>query len=142
MPLFRGATARMILAHLPTYQQKNLLLNHAKEIADSGLGETWEEFRGNLKAMRRDGSCVSFGQIDNTLVGIGAPIFLGQGDVTGSLSFIVSRAGLKDARIEELRAAVKVAAAEVSERLDLVMSVTNGGNQASRSPRRLAAGTR
>ena len=78
----------------------------------------------------------------NTLVGIGAPIFLGQGDVTGSLSFIVSRAGLKDARIEELRAAVKVAAAEVSERLDLVMSVTNGGNQASRSPRRLAAGTR
>jgi len=40
-----------------------------------------------------------------------------------------------------LRAAVKVAAAEISERLDLVMSVTKGGNQASRSPRRLAAGT-
>jgi DNA-binding IclR family transcriptional regulator len=142
MPLFRGATARVILAHLPTYQQKNLLLTYGKEIAESGLGENWDEFRGNLKTLRREGSCVSFGQIDNTLVGIGAPIFLGQGDVTGSLSFIVSRGGLKEARIEELRAAVKAAAAEISERLDLVMSVANGGNQASRSPRRLAAGTR
>lgn len=142
MPLFRGATARMILAYLPTYQQKNLLLNHAREIAEAGLGETWEEFRTNLKAMRKEGSHVSWGQIDSNLVGIGAPVFHGQGEVTGSLSFIVARKGLEEARIQELRQAVMAAAAEISGRLDRMTAAPNSTQPMPRSSRRLSSGGR
>src|ERR1700692_3092660 len=51
-PLFQGSPSRVILAHLPTYQLRNLALNHQKDIAAAGLGENWTEFRDGMRAIR------------------------------------------------------------------------------------------
>jgi DNA-binding IclR family transcriptional regulator len=96
MPLFRGATARIILAYLPTRTLKGLFARGAEEIAAAGLGRDWAEFRAHLAKMRRDGFCVSRSELDPGRVGVAAPIFDEDHAVLGSLSFV-----LPDERADE-----------------------------------------
>jgi DNA-binding IclR family transcriptional regulator len=89
MPLFRGATSKIILAHLPTRTLKTLFTREAVDIAAAGLGRTWDEFRQLLAGLRRAGMIVSRGEIDPGRVGIAAPIFDKDRAVLGSLSFVL-----------------------------------------------------
>src|SRR6266702_1255521 len=86
MPLYRGATSKIILAHLPGRTLKALLARDAGEIADAGLGAGWEDFRRGLAAIRRAGVSVSRGEIDPGRIGVAAPIFDKDRVVLGSLS--------------------------------------------------------
>lgn len=97
--LFQGSPSRVILAHLPTYQLRNLALGYQKEIAAAGLGENWLEFRDGLRAIRRTGYLVA-SDIDKALVGISAPIFHAPGAVTASLCLVRVKANVteEDAR--------------------------------------------
>ena len=94
MPLFSGATAKTILAHLSTYQLNNIMLQHADEIAVAGLGRNWAEFSANIRALRRERILISHGEVDPGLVGIGAPLFDSGSRIVGSLIFIVDEARL------------------------------------------------
>lgn len=116
-PMFRGATAKPILANLPPYQLRNLMLWHAQEIREAGLGADWDEFRGNLKRLRTAGVCVSHGEVDPGLMGIGAAIFSPDEKVVGSLVFITAQARTPADRLELLQARIRQAAAEVSRNL-------------------------
>jgi DNA-binding IclR family transcriptional regulator len=89
-PLFQGSPSRVILANLPTYQLRNLALNHQREIAAAGLGENWTEFRDGLRAIRRAGYFAG-SDIDKALIGISAPIFHAPGAVTASLCLVRTR---------------------------------------------------
>lgn len=139
-PMFRGATAKPILANLPPYQLRNLMLWHATEIREAGLGEDWDEFRANLKRLRAAGVCVSHGEVDRGLMGIGAAIFSPEQKVVGSLVFIAAEAHTSAERLDVLQARIQVAAAEVSQNLQAPQS--NGaaaiGIMPSR-PRRIKA---
>lgn len=92
-PLFLGSPSRVILAHLPTYQLRNLALNHQSEIAAAGLGHTWTEFRDGMRAIRKTGYLVA-SDIDKALVGISAPIFHAPGSVAASLCLVRRRENL------------------------------------------------
>src|SRR5499427_6993337 len=59
MPLFRGATSKIILAHLPARTLKTLFAREAADIAAAGLGTTWDDFRHSLAGLRRAGVCVT-----------------------------------------------------------------------------------
>jgi DNA-binding IclR family transcriptional regulator len=89
-PLFKGSPSRVILAHLPTYQLRNLALHHQAEIADAGLGATWTEFRDGMRSIRRTGYLAA-SDIDKALVGISAPIFHAPGAVAASLCLVRRR---------------------------------------------------
>jgi len=86
-PLFQGSPSRVILAHLPPYQLRNLALNHQAAIAAAGLGQNWAEFRDAMRAIRRTGYLVA-SDIDKALVGVSAPIFHAPGAVAASLCLV------------------------------------------------------
>jgi len=89
MPLFRGATSQIILANLQSRSLKPLFARHTQEIAATGLGHTWDEFRKSLATLRRAGACITAGEVDPGRVGIAAPIFSGERAILGSLSFVL-----------------------------------------------------
>src|SRR5215831_6146883 len=62
MPLYRGATAKIILAHLPSRTLKSLFAHDADEIATAGLGKSFDEFRRSLTSLRRAGICITHGE--------------------------------------------------------------------------------
>lgn len=137
-PMFKGATAKPILANLPPYQLRNLMLWHSAEIRDAGLGDDWDEFRANLKRIRTNGVYVSHGEVDQGLMGIGSAIFSPEQKVVGSLVFITAEVRTPPERLDLLKQRIQEAASQVSANLHTPQ--TNGepaiGIMPSR-PRRL-----
>jgi len=116
MPLFGGATSKVILAHLPSRKLKSLFAGNAAEIAQAGFGETFEAFRGTLAAIRRAGVVVTHGEIDAGRVGVAAPVFDRDRAILGSLSFALSAGRADEALIERLQPLIKSGARTI-ERL-------------------------
>ena len=85
--LFLGAPSRAILASLPAHQLQRLFLYHANEVAAAGLGGSWVEFRDRMKDVRK-ASYAKASDIDQSLVGISAPIFAAPNVVTASLCLV------------------------------------------------------
>jgi DNA-binding IclR family transcriptional regulator len=115
MPLYRGATSKIILAHLPPRTLKALFAHDAAEITAAGLGAGWEEFRRGLAAIRRAGVSISHGEIDAGRIGVAAPIFDKDRAVLGSLSLALPAQHVDDAQVERL-APLTVAGAREIER--------------------------
>lgn len=118
MPLYRGATAKIILAHLPPRALKSLYGHDAAEIAAAGLGADWAEFRGHLAALRRQGVAVSKGEIDPGRVGIAAPIFDRDRAVLGSLSFVLPAPRADETLIGRLASLTSAGAREIERAMD------------------------
>jgi DNA-binding IclR family transcriptional regulator len=114
MPLFRGATSKIILAYLPPRTLKSLFTRNAAAIAEAGLGNTWEEFRQQLAVLRREGVAVAHGELEVGRAGIAAPIFEGH-SILGSLSFVLPEARTDDTLIGRL-APLTIAGAREIER--------------------------
>lgn len=85
MPMFRGAMAKTILAHLPPYHLRNIMAWHGAEIRAAGLGESWDEFRSQMAKLRRAGVVVTRAEVVPHLIGLGAPLFDRDQRVLGSL---------------------------------------------------------
>src|SRR5260221_7944051 len=116
MPLFLGATSKIILAHLPARALKSMFEKHAAEIAKARLGADLDAFRASLAAIRRAGFVVTHGEIDPGRVGIGAPLFDRDHNILGSLSFALPDHRADDALLGRL-APLLVSGAREIERL-------------------------
>jgi len=131
--LFRGALAKVILAHLPAHQLKQLYASSRPEIAAAGLGVDWTGFRKILLAIRRDGYCMTCGEAYSGICGIAAPIFSRRGLVLGSVGVVFRTTDYRPEDQERLVGAVKAAGEEASSairnyhlRLDFAARSING----------------
>ena len=113
MPLFRGATSRIILAYQPTRLLKTLYAKHEADIHKSGIGASWEEFRGAMSKLRKAGYVVSRGEIDTGRIGIGAALLGDDRGVIGGLSYVIPEA--TDAKLIPFLASVIQAGAREIE---------------------------
>jgi len=117
MPIFRGATSKVILAHLPWRQQKREYDGNAQALSQAGLGADWKSFSSGLRDIRKQGYCISRGEVDPGRMGIAAPLFNPDGKVAHSLSAVVWQDGVDDARAHSLAGLVVDAASRISRAL-------------------------
>ncbi|MBO6538020.1 MAG: HTH domain-containing protein [Rhizobiaceae bacterium] len=75
MPLFLGATSKVILAHLPAKGLQRLYLENERKIRERLSDATWKSFKDQLAIIRRDGYCLTRSEIAEGRVGLAAPIF-------------------------------------------------------------------
>ena len=118
MPLFRGATSKVILAHLPARTLKSLYEQSGGEIYQANLGDSFEEFRAGLAAIRRTGVAVSRGEIDPGRVGVGVPLFDRDRTILGSLSFALSESRASDRLIARLTPLLTQGAREIERAMN------------------------
>jgi DNA-binding IclR family transcriptional regulator len=117
IPLFRGASSRIILANLPSRTLKSLFEQNLAAIAEAALGTSWDDFRQRLGALRREGVAVARGELDAGRVGIAAPIFEGQA-ILGSLSFVLPAERTDDTLIGRLGPLTIAGAREIERAMD------------------------
>ncbi|SLN66466.1 IclR family transcriptional regulator [Oceanibacterium hippocampi] len=114
-PLFRGSPSKAILANLPPHQLRTIMLHESRQIRAAGLGEDWQEFRDNMRAVRNAGVCVAYGELDPDLIGISAPIFRSAGDVAGSLTVVLTKKEYQDSDLEPFVEMAKRMAEEINK---------------------------
>jgi DNA-binding IclR family transcriptional regulator len=117
MPLFRGAASKIILAHMPLRTVKALHEEHAQEFAQADLGQTWDEVKERLRALREAGESVTRGEVDAGLCGLSVPLLDGSDAITGSLSFVLPARHFKAATARELSARLRQGAQKIAATL-------------------------
>lgn len=118
-PMFRGATSKVILAHLSPRTISNLWRDHRREIVAAGFGPGFEDFKAALKMLRQEPVNVSSSEVDAGRTGIAAPLFDSNGRVTGSLSIVLLSPRANERAIARLRVAVLGAAREIERARDV-----------------------
>jgi DNA-binding IclR family transcriptional regulator len=116
-PLFRGAAPKVILSHLPRPQLVKLYEGAAAEVADSGLGRNWTEFRSMLADVRRRGFYWSRGELEPGVSGAAVPIFNADGDVAAGLALVGLTAALDAVGEPRLKTLLDRAQTQIQSRI-------------------------
>jgi len=101
-PLLRGAASRVILAHLSRASIGTTIEARRDELAPAGLGDSLEEARARLRAIRQRGWDCTMGDVTPGVTGVAAPIFDQNGLVLGSLSITIGESRLSPERQAEI----------------------------------------
>ncbi|HEX6980856.1 MAG TPA: IclR family transcriptional regulator [Alphaproteobacteria bacterium] len=126
LPMFRGAASKAILAHLPPRHLRRLYDAHPAQIAEAGLGASWDEFKDRLRTIRRNGLCISRGELTPGTTGLSVPLFSPQRQVLGSLS-IAHRGAMDEPSAARIGALLIAAGREI----DAVIVAALGGTATS-----------
>lgn len=141
-PLFLGAPSRIILANLTQQQLQRLFLHHPQDITAAGLGRNWLEFRDNMRTISKQGY-VAASDIDKSLVGVAAPVFLPSGEVTASLCLVKMRKDVTEEDVAAMGQTVIRAADQISDKLrrrrPSAASPANPGKSPGKAPPKKAA---
>ncbi|MEI9806142.1 MAG: IclR family transcriptional regulator [Pseudolabrys sp.] len=87
-PLVWGATARVMLAYM-TEQEVATALKRREPSPARQLMPDAAELRASLAQIRRDGYGITFAHRTLSTVGIAAPFFDGEGEIVGSIGFLI-----------------------------------------------------
>lgn len=135
MSIFRGAMAKIILAHLSPYQLRNVALHHADEIRAAGLGDTWPEFRVQMLELTRQGFAITRAEMRPHGGGISAPIFDQDDKILGSITFVVRHDRWETTNFEKLRVWIT----EAAERITKMIAEAAASDEARENDHRTAA---
>lgn len=122
MPMFRGASSKVIFANLPSRTARWFFDEYHDEIAAGGLGSDWETIKLNLRRIRRAGLHITRGEVDSGRVGIAAPVFGPDRNVIGSITMAIPDSEATPQFIANISALVQAAAREINAGLQFLSS--------------------
>ncbi|MGH9641967.1 MAG: IclR family transcriptional regulator [Terriglobales bacterium] len=117
MPMFLGASSKIIFANLPSRSARWFFTKYHDEIANAHLGATWDEVKVNLRRIRKTGISVTHGEVDAGRVGIAAPVFASQGTVIGSITLVLLEKDATPEIVANSSALVQAAGREIDAAL-------------------------
>lgn len=112
-PIYLGATSKIIIAHLSKARLTKIYNDYKEEICQAGLGKDWKEFQTNLNEWRKNGYCMTHGELTEGITGISAPVFFHE-QIIGSLTLILPTSRIEVFNVEKLIALLKDAAEKIS----------------------------
>jgi DNA-binding IclR family transcriptional regulator len=116
-PLFRGAAPKVLIASLPRASLQRLYNARAGEISAAQLGDTWEEFRRCMNAIREPSMYVSLGEVERRLGAAAVPVLNQDGEVLAALALVGRTPAIRAAGDAKLGRWLNKAALEVQARL-------------------------
>jgi DNA-binding IclR family transcriptional regulator len=120
MPMFRGASSKVIFANLPSRTARWFFDRYPEEIAAAELGSDWETVKVNLRRIRRAGLHITRGEVDEGRVGIAAPVFGRDRVVIGSVTMAIPQSEATPEFIANISALVQAAACEIDAGLEFL----------------------
>ena len=109
MPLYRGMLSKAVLAALPRGHLRRLYDANPDEVHANPFAADFASLLAHVKAIRSAGYCVTHGELDPGLCGIGVPLSYPARRLTAALGFIIS--GQRFASLDESRLASLLRAA-------------------------------
>lgn len=116
MPLYRGATSKIILACLPPAELRQLWIAERPTLAAAGLPDDYAQLTQALAQLRQTGHCVTQGEVDPDAVGFAVPLRDGE-RLLGSLSVVMPAATLTVAQRQSTLSRLQSAASRIEGRL-------------------------
>ena len=118
LPLTRGAASKCILATLSDRAKRSLYSRNGEEFAVAGLGTNWMELRASLAVIRDAGYSVTYGEIDERVVAVAAPIMVAENTPIGCVAYVISNENAGKETLEQIARMLKSAAAQITATLN------------------------
>ncbi len=116
MPLYRGATSKVILAYLPQPQLRQLWATERQTLVAAGLPDDFAQFSKLLGRIRELGHCMAQGEVDPEVAGIAVALRDGE-HLLGSLSIVLPAALLNETLRKATLARLQSTAGRIEGRL-------------------------
>jgi DNA-binding IclR family transcriptional regulator len=116
MPMFLGATSKVILANLPDRTLKSAYLANEEAIRRTLKVRDWKAFKEQFREIRRAGYALTDSEVAKGRVGLAAPISR-DGQVIAGISLVAIPSKTERAKISAYIASVVAAAARISNAL-------------------------
>jgi DNA-binding IclR family transcriptional regulator len=116
MPMFLGATSKVILANLPDRALKGAYLANEEAIRRTLKVRDWKGFKEQFREIRRDGYALTDSEVAKGRVGLAAPISR-DGQVIAGISLVAIPSKTERAKISAYTASVVAAATRISNAL-------------------------
>jgi DNA-binding IclR family transcriptional regulator len=129
MPLGRGAISRAIVAWLPAPERRRLVEDYLPEFAGVGVGDSVDDVLGALRETRREGVACARGEVTPGVIGVAGPVLGPDRRPQGALCLSSAAGPATEARLDDIRAAMR----EAAQRLSAALGVER---PAARAPRR------
>jgi len=120
MPLHAGASAKVLLAWLKPAELATVLEGVSLDRITAETITDLAVLRKDLERSHARGWAVSWGEVDDGVVGVAAPIWRDGSRVVAGLSLVAPAHRVGEGRLEELAALLVAAARSVSERLAIL----------------------
>lgn len=117
MPLYRGATSKILLAHLPVARLRQLLEVDAEALAAAGLPQSLPELQQALTPLRAQGHVITRGEVDANAVGVAVPL-LDNTRLLGSLSVVLPATRFTPTTERKTLSGLKSCARRIEARLE------------------------
>jgi DNA-binding IclR family transcriptional regulator len=116
-PMFRSGAPKVLLAWLERGPLVKIHSQLSEEIAASGMGRDWAEFRAYLKNIRRRGCYRSLGELQPGVGAMAVPVLNADGDCVGALAIVGSIARIAAESDARLLKWLNAATTEIQARL-------------------------
>ena len=90
MPLYRGATSKIILAHLDADTLRELTKDDTADLRKAGLPSSFDALSAMLAKLRADKVCATVSEVDREAMGWASALHQGK-HLLGSLSVVMAR---------------------------------------------------
>lgn len=122
MPMFLGATSKVILANLPDRTLKGVYLANEKTIRSALKIRDWAEFKERFREIRRAGFALTDSEVAKGRIGLAAPV-MRDGQVVAGISLVAVPSSTDRAKVTSYIPRVIEAAARISASLSEEISV-------------------
>ena len=116
MPLFLGATSKVILANLPERTLRSVYLRNEKKIREAISPNGWDEFKAQIREIKRAGFAITDSEVSPGRVGLAAPISRGTLVIAG-ISLVIVPSPEERKSLHEFAKGIVVAAEFISSEL-------------------------
>ncbi len=116
MPLFLGATSKVILANLPDRTLKGVYLANERAIKNALHVNDWQDFKTQFRDIRRAGYALTDSEVAAGRVGLAAPISRA-GQVVAGLSLVIVPTKTERSKVAQFIPQVIAAAEKISRAL-------------------------
>ena len=132
MPLYRGMLSKAVLATLPRGQLRRLYKANPDEAHASPFAAGFADLLAHVKAIRSAGYCVTHGELDPGLCGIGVPLSYPARRLTAALGFIISRQRFANLNENQLAGLLHTAGNAIIEALPPIQATQQKAPAAAR----------
>jgi DNA-binding IclR family transcriptional regulator len=101
-PVFKSGAPKVLWAGQPRTHLLKVYASHAKEIEESGLGSTWEEFRSALTAIRKRDIYFSIGELEPGIGSASVPVHNSENETVAALALVGTKKSLSKLSLEQL----------------------------------------
>lgn len=116
-PMYKGATSKIIIANFAKNKIRKIYDQYEQSIVDEEIAPDWDTFYKKLMEFKKQEYAIAYGELDTSMIGIAAPIFVDK-QIVGAITLVIPEYRLVVLNLENILQLIIISAQKLSNLLN------------------------